>query len=133
MTPLSGATGSTVSASGPAAPGEPVMVMWDGIHIATIPTVLDIIEFSGSFTVPADAAPGIHTITLRIPFDGTLEECPFTFTVEASVQTDAYTPVIVAQGETPTVLPSTGLMLLVPAAGLLAGGVGALILRKHRS
>jgi len=129
VTPLSGAAGSTVNASGGDSDGS-VTVMWDGIDIATIPSDGITGAFSGNFTVPADAAPGIHTITLSIPSEATFE-CPFTFTVEASVQTEAYTPVIAAQGETPTVLPSTGLMLLVPAAGLAAAGIGGVLLRRR--
>src|SRR5659263_623204 len=59
---------------------------------------------------------------------GVHPEC-LDYTVVAAVQNNAYTPVIEAREETPSVLPSTGLMLLVPAAGLVSGAVGAAMLR----
>lgn len=131
VTPLSGAAGSTVNASGFLESGyrwSTVMVMWDGIDIATIPGD-GTAAFSGSFMVPADAAPGIHTITLSIPSSGT-DECPFTFTVEASVQTDAYAPAAAL----PAALPSTGLLMIIPAAGLVAAaGIGGVMLRRRRN
>ena len=62
VTPLSGAAGSTVNASGGGSGGA-VTVIWDGIEIATIPNDGSTGAFSGNFTVPADAAPGIHSVT----------------------------------------------------------------------
>lgn len=126
VTPLSGAAGSTVNASGMS--GGAVTVMWDGTAIATIPNDGITGAFSGNFTVPADAAPGIHTIILSIPSEGTYE-CPFTFTVVASVQTEAYAPAAAL----PAALPSTGLFMIIPAAGLAAAGIGGVILRRRRN
>ncbi|MFA5809184.1 MAG: helix-turn-helix domain-containing protein [Thermoleophilia bacterium] len=87
-------------------------------------------NYSGMVTVPADAAIGTYTVGL--PHDRRTEAICFTYTVVASVQTDAYTPAIAAQGETPSVLPSTGLMLLVPAAGLASAAAGAAMFRRRR-
>lgn len=90
-------------------------------------------DFSFSFNVPAGATAGVHQVTVRGLFGNeTLVDCSADFTVDATVQTDAYTPALAAQGETPSVLPSTGLMLLVPAAGLASGAVGAAMLRRRR-
>jgi hypothetical protein len=133
VTPLSGAAGSTVSASGGPSGGA-VTVLWDGVAIATIPNDGMTGAFSGNFTVPADAAPGIHTVTLSIPSEATYE-CPFTFTVvasvqsEASVQSDAYAPAAAL----PAALPSTGLFVIVPAVGLAAAGIGGVLLRRRSS
>ncbi|MDO8736044.1 MAG: hypothetical protein Q7K29_03070 [Thermoleophilia bacterium] len=125
VTPSSGAAGSTASASGGLSGGD-VTVLWDGIAIATIPNDGSTGAFSGTFTVPADAAPGIHTVTLSIPSEGTFE-CPFTFTVVASVQAEAYAPAAAL----PATLPSTGLFLIIPAAGLAAAGIGGVMLRRR--
>jgi len=127
VTPLSGAAGSTVNASGGGSGGN-VAVIWDGIEIASIPNDGITGAFSGNFTVPADAAPGSHTVTLSIPSEGTYE-CPFTFTVVASVQTQAYAPAAAL----PAALPSTGLFVIVPAAGLAAAGIGGVLLRRRRN
>lgn len=125
VTPLSGAAGSTVNASGGLSGGD-VTVMWDGTAIATIPNDGSTGAFSGDFTVPTDAAPGIHTIILSIPSEGTYD-CPFTFTVVASVQTDAYAPAAAL----PAALPSTGLFMIIPVAGLAAAGIGGVMLRRR--
>ncbi|MHB8793426.1 MAG: LPXTG cell wall anchor domain-containing protein [Thermoleophilia bacterium] len=127
VTPLSGAAGSSVNASGGLSGGD-VTVLWDGTAIATIPNDGMTGAFSGNFTVPADAAPGIHTIILSIPSEGTYE-CPFTFTVVASVQTDAYTAATAAA--LPVTLPSTGLFMIIPVAGLAAAGIGGVLLRRR--
>ena len=125
VTPLSGAAGSTVNASGGGSGGA-VTVMWDGTAIATIPNDGMTGAFNGNFTVPADAAPGIHTIILSIPSEGTYE-CPFTFTVVASVQAEAYAPAAAL----PVALPSTGLFMIIPVAGLAAAGIGGIMLRRR--
>jgi cytoskeletal protein RodZ len=125
VTPLSGTSGSTVTASGGLSGGS-VTVLWDGTDIATIPNDGSTGAFSGVFTVPAGAAPGTHTVTLSIPSEGTFE-CPFTFTVVASVQAEAYAPAAAL----PAALPSTGLFLIVPAAGLAAAGIGGVLLRRR--
>lgn len=124
-TPLSGTAGSTVSASGGLSGGD-VTVMWDGTAIATIPNDGSTGAFSDDFTVPTDAAPGIHTIILSIPSEGTYD-CPFTFTVVASVQTDAYA----STAALPAALPSTGLFMIIPVAGLAAAGIGGVMLRRR--
>jgi len=125
VTPLSGTAGSTVSASGGLSGGD-VTVMWDGTAIATIPNDGSTGAFSDDFTVPTDAAPGIHTIILSIPSEGTYD-CPFTFTVVASVQTDAYA----SAAALPAALPSTGLFMIIPVAGLAAAGIGGVMLRRR--
>lgn len=125
VTPLSGAAGSTVNASGGLSGGD-VTVLWDGTAIATIPNDGMTGAFSGNFTVPADAAPGTHTIILSIPSEGTYE-CPFTFTVVESVQTVAYAPAAAL----PVTLPSTGLFMIIPVAGLAAAGIGGVMLRRR--
>lgn len=125
VTPLSGIAGGTATASGGLSGGD-VTVLWDGIAIATIPNDGMTGAFSGDFTVPANAALGTHTVTLSIPSEGTYE-CPFTFTVVAAVQADAY-PTAAAL---PASLPSTGLILIVPAAGLAVAGIGGVLLRKR--
>lgn len=90
-------------------------------------------DFSFNFNVPAGATAGVHQVTVSALFGNeSLVECPADFTVDATVQTDAYSPALAAQGETPSVLPSTGLMLLVPAAGLATAAAGAAMLRRRR-
>jgi len=136
LSPTQGPAGSSFTVTGTAATvNSDVGVWWD---VEGSPQLIDTLvmdaggNYSGDVIVPADAADGTYTVALLLTTGEYNPPC-FTFTVAAVVQTDAYAPVIAAQGETPSVLPSTGLMLLVPAAGLLAGGAGALILRKHRS
>jgi len=117
-----------------------IEVFWDGTaSVATIP-VGGLERFNGSFTVPADAVTGYHGIIMRVysewyDFDEGKwyednEDCPFTFTVISStaaggVQPDAYTGGV-------TTLPSTGLMSLLPLAGLAAASAGALLARNRR-
>ena len=102
--------------------------------------------YVGYLNVPADSADGTYAVGLHHTTSETM--LCLTFTVGAAVQTDAgaavqtdagaavqtdaYTPAIAAQGETPSVLPSTGLMLLVPAAGLASAAAGAAMFRRRR-
>ncbi len=122
-----GAAGSTVNYSGIGGFGT-LMISFDGVAWAT----QDIDgSFNGLLLVPADATPGAHTITFRIPNGEGFLNCPFPFTVigttmAATVPMDAY-PV----ASTATTLPNTGLMLILPAAGLALGGLGAFSLRRH--
>lgn len=140
----SGLPGSKVDvssdSSGWVATDDTVTVMWDSTDIASIPTSLTDNAFSGSFDVPADATPGVHTVTLVIPSEGTIE-CDYAFTVTEQQQQQAQpgTPSTpqpsVQQAAYPAAvssLPSTGVFLLVPAAGLAFGGLGALTLRRRR-
>lgn len=143
----SGLPGSKVDvssdSSGWVASDDTVTVMWDGTNIASIPTSVDGNTFSGSFNVPVDATPGVHTVTLSIPSEGTVEcDYPFTVTEEQQQQTQPGTLITpstpqpsVQQAAYPAAvssLPSTGVFLLVPAAGLAFGGLGALTLRRRR-
>lgn len=48
---------------------------------------------------------------------------------EASVQAQAYAPAAAL----PAALPSTGLFMIVPAAGLAAAGIGGVLLRRRRN
>lgn len=119
ITPESGAAGSTVNYEGSDGSGT-MTVEFDGVQVDS----QDIDgSFTGSFVVPGATLPGTHTVTFLLPNE---ETCPFTFTVPVpAVQATAY-PVAAV-----TTLPSTGLFLLIPAAGLLVGGIGALTLRKR--
>ncbi len=114
-----------------------VEVLWDGTtSLATMP--LDGSgNYSGVFTVPANATAGKHNVIVRVPIKGwvggdiSFEDCPFTFTViEATaaggLQPDAYAAAGV------TTLPNTGLAALLPLAGLAAASAGVLIGRKCR-
>jgi hypothetical protein len=90
-------------------------------------------NFIFSFNVPTGAAAGVHQVIVSASFSNESHvECPADFTVVAAVQNDAYTPALAAQGATPVALPSTGLILLVPAAGFASAAAGAAILRRHR-
>ena len=142
----SGLPGSSVDVSASSyqvATDRNVTVIWDGTNIASIPTSVTDNSFSGSFKVPADAAPGVHTVTLSIPSEGPIE-CDYPFTVtEEQQQTQPGTSITPPSTTQPSVqqaaypaavssLPSTGVSLLVPAAGLAFGGLGALTLRRRR-
>lgn len=126
--PDSGLPGTVVTVSGSGAlANSDVKVLWDGSPIDIIPADSSG-NFSGTFTVPPDASVGDHTVTLQfdLPNEETVE-CQFTFTViPPAVQETAYPVAGVS------VLPSTGLMLLAPAAGLALGGLGVAILRRRR-
>lgn len=122
MSPTTGTAGTTVNLSGSGLPGaSEVTINWDGSSLTTIP-IDGSGNFSGSFTVPADAAAGDHTVSASTIFLRVSVTCPFTFTV-TSVRSDAYSP---------SVLPATGLMLMVPAVGVAFAGLGSLIMRRRR-
>lgn len=104
---------------------QAVTVLWDGILVASIPPG-GLGDYSGSFNVPGDAVAGAHTVTVNVvPPEGSPQACPFTFTVTATVQQQAYTEA--AAGSKPI----TGFPAAVPIAGLLAGAGGWLLLRKR--
>ncbi len=102
-------------------------------------------QFCLPFTVPTDATAGDHILGFLLgPVDS---GCFTAYIVEAAVPAPpAEVPVPVAEvpvpvaapaaevpvaATLPTTLPSTGFML-IPAAGLLAGGLGTLLFRKRR-
>ena len=135
LSPTQGPAGSSFTVTGTAATvNSDVGVWWD---VEGSPQFMDTLvmdaggNYSGDVTAPADAADGTYTVSLLFT-TGEYNPPRFTFPVAAAVQTDAYTPAIAAQGETPSVLPSTGLMLLVPAAGLASAGIGGLMLRRRK-
>ena len=85
-----------------------------------------------NLTVPADATVGQHHIFLNQSWLNTESPAPpptcASFTVDPpSVQQSAYSNAAPA-----TTLPSTGFFLLIPAAGLGAGGLGGAMLRRRR-
>jgi len=89
-------------------------------------------DFVFDFNVPADATAGTHQVIMSGAFaNESMVQCQADFVV-VTVQTDAYTPALAAQSAVPGVLPSTGLMLLVPLAGFGSAGIGAAIIRKRR-
>ena len=86
-----------------------------------------------NLTVPADATVGQHQILMLQPVSVVTDPpvpgptCA-SFTVDPpSVQQSAYSSAAPA-----TTLPSTGFFLLIPAAGLGAGGLGGAMLRRRR-
>ncbi|MDO8736959.1 MAG: hypothetical protein Q7K29_07750 [Thermoleophilia bacterium] len=90
-------------------------------------------DFIFNFNVPDGVTVGVHQVIVSSSFGNESHvECPADFTVLAAVQTDAYTPALAAQGTTPGVLPSTGLILLVPAAGLASAAAGGVLLKRRR-
>lgn len=104
---------------------------WADAHQLTGLTADSNGHFSGMVTVPAGAAPGLHEVGLwdtGVAARERIAQNPacLAFTVAASVQQSAY------PAATVTSLPSTGLMLLVPAGGLAAGGLGGMLLRLRR-
>lgn len=135
VTPLSGKAGSTVYASGTTNADSTVDVTWDSLSniIATINTDVSTGKFGANVTIPADATPGSHTLTLRLPSES---DCQFTFTVEAAATPPAAeAPLAATPAATPAAkpatLPSTGFFLIVPAAGLVAAGMGGLMYRRR--
>lgn len=135
LSPTQGPAGSSFTVTGTGATWDSNVEVWwdyDGTPVLLDTLVMDAGgNYSGTVTVPVDAADGVYTVALWHVDDEFNPLC-LTFTVAAAVQTDAYTPALAAQGDTPSVLPSTGLMLLLPAAGLGAAGIGAVILRRRR-
>ncbi|MCL4473161.1 MAG: hypothetical protein M1539_02365 [Actinobacteria bacterium] len=129
VTPLSGNAGSSVYASGTTLADSTIQVEWDGATgvFPDISTDVSTGEFGVNLTIPADATPGEHTITLLLPSEAS---CPFTFTVEAVV-TPPTAAAPAAAVPAPATLPNTGFFLIVPAAGLVAAGMGGLMFRRH--
>ena len=140
LSPIQGAAGSSFTVTGTGGyTYANVQVWWDNdgtpVLLGTLVTSSSVLErgnYSGPVTVPAGAAVGTYSVGLLYPEIDTATSFCLPFTVVAAVRTDAYTPALAAQGETPSVLPSTGLMLLVPAAGLVSAAAGAAIFRKRR-
>ena len=128
VTPDQGPAGTLVTVSGSGSiqfDSLAVTVLWDGTEVATLPPDAEG-DYSGSFNVPSDATPGEHTVTVVVPpTQGPSVECPFTFTVTASVQQQAYAVAEI------TTLPSTGLILAVPVAGLALGVTGWFVIRRR--
>lgn len=127
--PDGGTAGTSVSFSGSDSYANSTFIMWwDAVGTGTqlySGTSDGSGNFSGAFTIPANATLGTH----QIIFDGqdvvdNDVQCPQNFLVSAaSVQADAY---IVS-----TSLPATGMMLLFPAAGFAALGLGTAIFRRR--
>lgn len=95
-------------------------------------------QFCIAFTVPTDATVGDHILGFLFGPDDS--GCFVAYNVEAAAPAPpAEVPVPVAAPAAdvsvavtlPATLPSTGFML-IPAGGLLAGGLGTLLLRKRR-
>jgi len=101
-----------------------VTVSFDSTQIASS-TADQYGYFCVPFTIPADATPGTHTLTVEvIEYE---DICDMEYVVEsAEVAPAAETPAPVV-----ATLPSTGFMLL-PAAGLLGGGFSLIALRRRR-
>ncbi|MBI5870385.1 MAG: hypothetical protein HZB44_05415 [Actinobacteria bacterium] len=132
LTPNQGPAGSSVSYSGSGARSSDLLGLFFDTVSGTTLLGITTSDGSGNFndvlTIPADAVVGSHNIIV----EGTDSEdidiaCPETFTVTESVQQNAYAP-----ASLPATLPSTGFMLLLPAAGLVLGGLGAATFRKNR-
>ncbi len=86
-----------------------------------------------NLTVPADATVGQHQILMFQPVSAVTDPpvpgptC-VSFTVDPpSVRQSAYSNAAPAK-----TLPNTGFFLLIPAAGLTAGGLGSVMLRRRR-
>src|SRR5665648_5632 len=132
LSPTQGPTGSSFRLSGTEATWKSnIEVWWDAFgspqQLGTI--VMDVNgNYIGDFAVPFDVADGTYGVVFWHTDREFIPQC-LDYTVVAAVQNNAYTPVIEAREETPSVLPSTGLMLLVPAAGLASGAVGVAMLR----
>lgn len=116
--------GATVGVSGSGVAGDAIAVTLDGTLVASA-TIDEYGDFSTSFTVPANATVGAHEIVVTETGEGT-RSCTYPLTVAAATLPAATVPAAV-----PVRLPATGFML-VPAAGLLAGGFGTLLFRKRR-
>ncbi len=122
-----GLPGSAATVYGEGFAGDDVTVTFDGTVVGS-GVVGEGDTFSVNFTIPAGATAGSHDIEVK--FTGELSNtCPFTFAVEAASAPAIVPPVPPAA--LPATLPSTGFMLL-PAGGLIAGGIGTLLARKRR-
>lgn len=96
----------------------------DPIFLGSFPETIEVegFGFTGGLTVPSDAAAGEQTVMFIHEFT----EAPncATFTVTESVGQDAYPAAA-------TILPSTGMGLLLPIVGLAAGGLLSLSMRRR--
>lgn len=135
--PTSGLAGSSVAVSGTgiATWAPEYDLYWDSaMNLLTSGTADPTGAFATNVTIPADATAGDHLIILSAtaPNEGQIV-CAQTFTVTEppppAVVENAYPAPVTT---TPPVLPSTGAFLL-PAAGLLVAGAGALLSRRRRS
>ena len=118
--------------------GDPVVITWDGPPIASVKSDVSTGNFDTSFTVPAGAAPGSHTVVIYEGGAGDIM-CPATtFVVLAAisvpppvnVQTTQTTPTTAVKPPASS-LPVTG-FFLIPAGALIAGGLGMTIFGKRR-
>lgn len=122
--------GDTVTVSGYAYWGDDVTVTLDGVVVASA-VADEYNEFTTSFVVPADATVGDHEIVVTETGEGQ-RSCTYPFAVlAAATQPAAVVPVVTPPATLPATLPATGFMLL-PAGGLLVGGLGTLLFRKRR-
>lgn len=123
-----GTPGAAVNVYGDSYNGAGITILWDGVSVGSA-TADQYGMYSVDFNVPADAAAGTHTVTVRIEYEGT-DECPTPFVVEAmATAPSAAAPT----GSKPRVtLPNTGFMLL-PAGALVAAGMGLFAARRRRS
>jgi len=125
LTPNSGPAGTMVTAeSTGGTPDTAYNLYWDGALIAS-GTSDSGGNGTASFMVPADASVGGHLVEYE---EGQTVMCSAGFTVTAAtadtgVQPDAYVSV--------SSLPATGLVLLVPAAGLALAGAGLWYRRRR--
>jgi LPXTG-motif cell wall-anchored protein len=132
LTPDSGVAGAAVAVYGTGALNMGGYTLyWDSVGGTALATASA--DGSGGFgtniNIPADAAVGSHTVI----FDGTQSNedpaaCPQPFTViaataPAAVQPDAYT--------TLSALPSTGITVIAPIAGLLLSGAAFAAWRRR--
>lgn len=125
LTPNSGPGGTTVTADivGGSADGS-FTLYWDGAVIATGTN-----DSSGNgtatFVVPEDASVGGHLVEYQ-EFETIFCSAGFTVVAAAAdtgVQPDAYASI--------ATLPATGLVLLIPAAGLAIAGTGMWYRRRR--
>ncbi len=125
-----GPAGTIVEVSGSGAfPNREATVLWDGTTTVATMTTDGMGNYSGSFTVPSDAAVGDHTVVVTVPDEVFSVPCSLTFTVTAGVQRDAYVVTSTASGQT---LPRTGMMMILTAAGLAATGIGMSLAKRQR-
>lgn len=131
VSPNSGPAGGTATVSGSGGLSmDTANLYWDVVGGTLVGTasIDQYGDFSTTINIPADAALGVHNVI----YDGAdytenLVECPQPFTVVAAtaqegVQPDAYPR---------ATLPSTGLVALHPAIGLLGGGAFLLARRRR--
>jgi len=123
----SGYPGDTVTVTGEASSGDTINTFWDGVSIGLPATAGPTGSYSTSFTVPAGATAGSHTVTVQIEDVEVTTDCPFNFTVVERAVAVTTTPPAAA----PVRLPETG-FILIPAGGLVVSGLGLLFFRQRR-